>query len=48
MLRKIPTRRCTGCGEMLDENSQFCSNCGYDMENGVPNVIEREIKERLI
>ena len=35
---------CTGCGEMLDENSQFCSNCGYDMENGVPNVIEREIK----
>ncbi len=34
---------CIGCGEMLEEDSQFCPNCGYDIENDVPNKMGSDI-----
>ena len=37
---------CIDCGEMLEEDSQFCPNCGYDIENDVPNKMGSDIADK--
>lgn len=31
---------CANCGEKIDDNSQYCDACGYDIQNDIPAEIE--------
>lgn len=37
---------CVNCGEIIEKDSQFCSNCGYDINNGLPRRIDVNIPRK--
>lgn len=36
---------CANCGEKIDDDSQYCDACGYDIKNDIPAKIEDNISK---